>query len=147
MNIEKKRFYSPLSHVPGEDASFIQDYYNGRTYWNEHRETLLSPASDGATPAYVLKEEAVRVKNYYDDAETKRFEWPDESASSFDNCQMSAAMCCYAADRQANDNNGDCDDPYDENCLGDANVSGVAIVNIMAVLSLCSGLFVSFFRN
>jgi hypothetical protein len=26
-------------------------------------------------------------------------------------------MCCFVQDRQANDNNGNCDDPYDTDCL------------------------------
>jgi hypothetical protein len=32
-------------------------------------------------------------------------------------CTTNAAMCCWPKDRQANDNNGNCATPYDENCV------------------------------
>merc|ERR1712043_149578 len=37
--------------------------------------------------------------------------------TNFDECQYNVAMCCFVQDRQANDNNGNCATPYDENCV------------------------------
>lgn len=32
-------------------------------------------------------------------------------------CTAHAAQCCWPRDRQANDNNGNCNSPYDSNCV------------------------------
>uniref|UniRef100_A0A7S3NEI7 Uncharacterized protein n=1 Tax=Aureoumbra lagunensis TaxID=44058 RepID=A0A7S3NEI7_9STRA len=32
-------------------------------------------------------------------------------------CAHNVLMCCFSSDRQANDNNGNCAEPYDENCV------------------------------
>jgi len=39
---------------------------------------------------------------------------------NFDTCDLRAVSCCWIGDRQANDNNGNCKEPYDVNCV-DAN--------------------------
>ena len=46
------------------------------------------------------------------------FQWPGD-LSNFDpsTCELKSAMCCWPQDRQANDNNGNCDDPYDTECV------------------------------
>jgi hypothetical protein len=36
---------------------------------------------------------------------------------NFEECEVRAAMCCWVSDRQADDDNGDCATPYDENCV------------------------------
>lgn len=41
----------------------------------------------------------------------------DAAVDNFANCPLRAAMCCFASDRQANDNNGNCAKPYDTNCV------------------------------
>ena len=41
----------------------------------------------------------------------------DAVVDNFADCPLRAAMCCFTADRQANDNNGNCAKPYDTNCI------------------------------
>ena len=45
------------------------------------------------------------------------FEMPDLPQFEPSQCASHAAMCCWPRDRQANDNNGNCKKPYDENCV------------------------------
>jgi hypothetical protein len=40
-----------------------------------------------------------------------------EQITNFENCEARIAMCCWVSDRQADDDNGDCATPYDENCV------------------------------
>ena len=106
--------------APDHTMGFVEEFYNGRTDWNEHRQTDQTPASDGTSPAYVLKDEATNVLNYYDLAQYGKLELPD--VPSLQNCAVNAAMCCYVADRQAGDNNGNCN-TYDTDCDPESNVS------------------------
>jgi hypothetical protein len=39
-----------------------------------------------------------------------------EQITNFDSCKANAAMCCWVADRQADDD-GNCAEPYDTNCI------------------------------
>ena len=41
----------------------------------------------------------------------------DAVVDNFASCPLRAAMCCIVSDRQANDNNGNCAEPYDDNCV------------------------------
>ena len=111
-------FNSQLSDVPYErdGAKFVERYYDGGTHWNEETETLLYP-SDGDTPEQVLRTDAARVKGFYESAQDEPFVWPDLPQFDLDKCALKSAMCCWPQDRQANDNNGNCAKPYDENCV------------------------------
>ena len=82
-----------------EEEQFITEYFEGGTKWNyevdEYGEELKVTAS--------------RVKYAYDNfAEKHQISWPE--SHQFANCELRAAMCCFVADRQANDNNGNCND-------------------------------------
>jgi len=99
---------------PGDD--FVARYYNGGTEWNSYTETLLHP-SDGETPEQILRQQAARVKAMYEFAQDEPFVWPDLPQFNLDECSVGAAQCCWPQDRQANDNNGNCAKPYDENCV------------------------------
>eukprot|EP00542_Grammatophora_oceanica_P015891 CAMPEP_0194033796 /NCGR_PEP_ID=MMETSP0009_2-20130614/6331_1 /TAXON_ID=210454 /ORGANISM="Grammatophora oceanica, Strain CCMP 410" /LENGTH=431 /DNA_ID=CAMNT_0038674521 /DNA_START=96 /DNA_END=1391 /DNA_ORIENTATION=+ len=37
--------------------------------------------------------------------------------SNFEECELDTVMCCWSKDRQAGDDNGNCAEPYDENCV------------------------------
>jgi len=41
----------------------------------------------------------------------------DKFFPDLDGCDINAAYCCFAQDRQANDNNGNCATPYEYNCV------------------------------
>jgi len=107
-----------LDEIPYErdGAKFVERYYDGGTNWNIETETLLYP-SDGETPEQVLRTDAARVKSYYESAQDEPFVWPDLPQFDLDKCALKSAMCCWPQDRQANDNNGNCAKPYDDNCV------------------------------
>ena len=100
-----------------EGSQFLELYYSGRGTWNEETETLHFP-SDGKTPAQVIKQDAAKVKQYYDTLSKRAmFKMPDLFQFDPDVCVSHTAQCCWPRDRQANDNNGNCASPYDSNCV------------------------------
>jgi len=106
--------FSDIAKMGGD---FEQIYYNGGTDWNEEFETKYPTDADG-NPTNHLRKDAARVKQIYDtEAEYGLIEWPD-SLTNFNpkQCQYNSAYCCWPKDRQANDNNGNCNSPYDERC-------------------------------
>ena len=102
----------------GTDYHFEQMFYNGLTKWQDEVETIYESNNGEATS--VLQTDAAKVKEFYDGlGKYSRVEWPSmltnfDSATS---CTANTAMCCWPKDRQANDNNGNCATPYDENCV------------------------------
>jgi hypothetical protein len=101
-----------FTHKKGEQ--FEQLYYNGGTYWNEEVETLLETGER----TNHLRTDAARVRQFYDNiAQIDALEWPGYLPNfDLETCNINAAMCCWPQDRQANDGNGNCDDPYDTKC-------------------------------
>jgi hypothetical protein len=114
--------------VPFEDiarmpqADFEQRYYNGGTDWNEEVETLYEdPLGERSN---ILRVDAQRVRQFYEqESEHVRVGLPSYNGSDLTNnfdpstCSTQAVMCCWTTDRQANDGNGNCDDPYDLKCV------------------------------
>ena len=98
------------------DSQFLKLYYGGRGSWNEETETLLFP-SNGTTPVNILREDASRVKEYYEQAKRSVFKMPELDQFDPDKCTAHAAKCCWPRDRQAGDNNGNCASPYDSECV------------------------------
>lgn len=95
--------------------AFLKEYFDGGTYWNEDRETLLESGDGTATK--VLKDDVSGIKGIYEDvAQTGGIEFPYKM-ENYQDCTVGAAMCCWIQDRQAKDDNGNCDTPYDTNCL------------------------------
>jgi hypothetical protein len=118
----------------GSDYHFEQMFYNGRTNWQEDVETTTttnahsSNTATATTTTNILKEDAEAVRVFFEGiAQGRRVEWPGGTLSNFrssvtdadglSTCTTNAAMCCWPKDRQANDNNGNCATPYDENCV------------------------------
>ena len=109
--------FDMVSYEEGGDSSqFLKLHYSGRGDWNEETETLLFP-SDGENSTQVLKQDAYKVKEYYELAKKYVFEMPALDQFDPDKCTAHAAQCCWPRDRQANDNNGNCADPIDTNCV------------------------------
>lgn len=96
---------------------FIELFYSGGGSWNEETETVLFPGTE-SEPANVLKNDAYKVKEYKAKSEKAKFKMPDH-LDQFDPtiCTAHAAQCCWPRDRQANDNNGNCNSPYDSDCV------------------------------
>lgn len=99
---------------------FDKTYYDGGSIWNEQIETGV----DNRVPyvdqkfANVLKADGSRIDDVYEAyAKEQKIEYADAVVDNFANCPLRSAMCCFASDRQANDNNGNCAKPYDTNCV------------------------------
>eukprot|EP00559_Dactyliosolen_fragilissimus_P009915 CAMPEP_0184858592 /NCGR_PEP_ID=MMETSP0580-20130426/3677_1 /TAXON_ID=1118495 /ORGANISM="Dactyliosolen fragilissimus" /LENGTH=338 /DNA_ID=CAMNT_0027354821 /DNA_START=273 /DNA_END=1289 /DNA_ORIENTATION=+ len=106
--------YGDIFHGKGE--MFEKEYYDGGTGYNWKRETLKHPGSE-TNPAYVLEDDLGRINGIYNKvAEKRRIEFPSY-LPNFEECEYNVAMCCFVQDRQANDDNGNCATPYDENCV------------------------------
>lgn len=111
--------YLPFGAITNKGPLFDQEYYNGGTYMNEERETINE---FGITIHRLDDDPGNRITNIHDDiAQSKGITWPDDLVN-FETCKYNAAMCCFTQDRYADGNNGDCKEPYDENCV-DANPS------------------------
>ncbi|KAL7550659.1 hypothetical protein ACHAWF_013875 [Thalassiosira exigua] len=95
---------------------FEQKFYNGQGPWQEEVETIYE--TDDQTPTSRLREDARHLREFYlGDGSYSKVEWPNQLTQFEDStCTMNAAMCCWPRDRQANDGNGNCATPYDENC-------------------------------
>lgn len=106
----------PWEQVTNKGHNFDEQYYDGKTFFNEERQTDY----DSLIPGEVnneLKRDGERIDDLYETVlERVPFQWPYH-IDNFENCEIRAAMCCWVQDRQANDNNGNCNTPYDENCI------------------------------
>lgn len=92
---------------------FDNEYYEGGTYFNYEIEN-----NDGD---HRLREDASRIDRVYrDQAQTKVIPLPSY-LKAFDpdqnGCEIDAAFCCWVQDRQAGDNNGNCNTPYESQCI------------------------------
>jgi len=112
------------------DSQFDKNFYDGGTYWNEEIQTNLETGD--ATNH--LKADAAQVKRFFNGpAQYGTVEWPNQLSNfDLDTCDIHAAMCCWAQDRQANDNNGNCNTPYDTNCIDKdpADNTDLCLVNL-----------------
>jgi len=112
----KVKYEYPWSEVTGYGEKWDKEYYDGHTDWNEVYETIVD-AIDPENPGNHLKTDAARVRSLFEgEAKYYPIEVPSH-LDNFDDCELRSMMCCWTADRQANDNNGNCAKPYDENCV------------------------------
>jgi len=115
----------PYAEISRKGSQFDNEHYSGGGEWNYEIET--------ATGEDRLRVDAARVNDiYHYQAQRKVIEFPDATIESFnpydtsgsvggiqdlDGCDLNAAYCCFAQDRQAGDNNGNCATPYENNCI------------------------------
>ena len=111
---------NPFISIFNEGKMHDKEFYDGNTKYNTMRQTDLELGS-GAFASNVLEDDAGRLErileNRKNGAEKAGITWPDYT-SQFESCELRAAMCCWSQDRQANDDNGNCGTPYDDECLG-----------------------------
>jgi len=114
----------PFSETTNKGAKFDNEHYAGGAEWNYEVETASGEDS--------LEVDAARVDDiYHYQAQRKVISFPTDYIESFnphtpdnvingiqdlDGCDLNAAFCCFAQDRQAGDNNGNCATPYEYNC-------------------------------
>ena len=115
--------YDSRAYIPfykaankGTDYEFEKRYFDGKSIWNEQVETLYGPNGVG-TSSYNLQEDSRAVQTFQNGAaSTEQVEFPT-TLSNFANCASNVAYCCFVTDRQANDGNGNCQSPYDSQCV------------------------------
>jgi len=113
--------YVDFSEITGEGKIFDKEFFDGGTYWNEEREWITS---DGDVQEQLSVDPGTQIDLFYNDvAQSNGVTWPSEMDNFMDSCKLGAAMCCWVQDRQADDNNGNCATPYDDNCH-DADPAG-----------------------
>jgi len=105
--------FEKISHENPDDL-FTKTYFDGGTYWNEEVQTTLETGQN----TKVLQDDAAKVNRFYEsEASYGVVEWPDHLSNfELDKCEINAAMCCWPQDRQAGDNNGNCNQRYDNRC-------------------------------
>ena len=115
----------PFSETTNKGAKFDNEHYAGGGEWNYEVQTASGEDS--------LEVDAARVDDvYHYQAQRKVISFPTDYIESFnphtpdnvingiqdlDGCDLNAAFCCFAQDRQAGDNNGNCAKPYEYNCI------------------------------
>jgi len=114
---------SAIDKIPLDDivydeqgSQFIKLYYAGRASWNEETQTNLYPGTP-ESPTNVLRQDASKVNEYKAISEGSIFKMPELQQFDPSVCQSHAAQCCWPRDRQAGDNNGNCNLEYDTNCV------------------------------
>jgi hypothetical protein len=112
-NMDKTEFYEAAAK--GTDFEFEKAYYNGYTSWVEEVETTYE--SDDGSVTSRLRVDAAPVNAFYQGKGSySQVNMPP--IENFETCSSNAAMCCWTADRQARDNNGNCNtNTYSENCV------------------------------
>ena len=108
-----------------KNMTYEKAFFLGHSKLQEEVETIYE--SDDGSATSVLKEDGELVRAHFQgSAQNKMTEWPKlpnfESSVTDSNgqptCTTNAAMCCWTKDRQANDNNGNCNsNTYSENCV------------------------------
>lgn len=94
--------------IYGDDELKIKEFYDGGTGANWQRQTNSGK--------YVLKDDFAKIVTNKELALLKPIEYPDY-IENFEECEYRAFYCCWVSDRQAKDNNGNCNSPYDTNCV------------------------------
>jgi len=86
---------------------FLKEFYDGGTFFNEQVQQRA-----GGDP-FNLARDARGIKQFYQGPASKKLvTWPTSGVDNFESCELNAAMCCWVQDRQADDDNGNCETPY-----------------------------------
>ena len=103
-----------LRNYPLTKLAFERLYYNGGSECNEQVQTT----QDGIEK-HILNKDAKSVLSFKGSkAEETQVAWPGSLTNfNLNSFSANAAMCCWVTDHQANDNNGNCNTPYDDNCV------------------------------
>lgn len=81
--------------IAGYGGNFDQNFYDGKTFWNEEIETNVDTIVPGLA-SNRLKTDAERVDDFYETvAERTAFTWPE--VSNFENCEINTAYCCWVS--------------------------------------------------
>jgi len=106
--------YFPWKEVSQKGHVFDNEIFDGGTYYNEARESV---DEYGIYQDRLADEPGVRIREIQKVvAKNRGMEFPTY-LEHFENCDLRAVMCCFVQDRQANDGNGNCATPYEENCI------------------------------
>jgi hypothetical protein len=111
---EYKESYFKWEGISKKGLIFDKEVFDGGTYYNEERESL---DEYGVYRHRLSVDPGQRIRFIHDEiASENGIEFP-AYLTNFENCELRAAMCCFVQDRQANDKNGNCKEPYEEKCV------------------------------
>jgi hypothetical protein len=105
-----------MTRIDQENNSdvWLKAFFDGGTLWNDARQSVNE---DGET-VFVLEDyPGIEIEVIFEEIAVRRSMAFPEQISNFDSCEVRAAMCYWTQDRQANDDNGNCEEPYDVNCV------------------------------
>ena len=115
MEAKEASDFRTFSAITKESDVFDKAYFDGGTYYNEGREGD-DDAGIKVDQFWAGPKDRI-VSAYYSAARYNTgIQFPSD-ISNFENCEIRAAMCCWTQDRQADDDNGNCATPYEENCV------------------------------
>jgi hypothetical protein len=106
----------PMTLVDEENNSdvWLKAFFDGGTLWNDARQSV----NEDDETVFVLEDHpGIEIEVLFEEIVERRVMAFPEEISNFDSCEVRAAMCCWTQDRQANDDNGNCEEPYDVNCV------------------------------
>lgn len=96
---------------------FLSEFYDGGTFYNEQTQ------QSNAKPNFSLGQATKGINKFYvGPAKKNLVKWPSAEIDTLANCDINAAMCCWVQDRQAGDDNGNCNKPYPNANPNAANV-------------------------
>ena len=101
-NANRRGTAYPFSSITGEGVQFDKEFFDGNTPLNVEYEPVAIKASQGGA----------NIESVYNDvAEEKLISFPEYVKDNFvHNCHAQSIMCCWVQDRQAGDDNGNCND-------------------------------------
>lgn len=112
-NIANQRYLQGSMEGDMKNERKIEEFFDGGTNLNEERQYTDEEGVD----RWVLQDDFSKIDSFYENAALgDLIEYPN-GMKNFEDCEVRAAYCCWIQDRQADDNNGNCDTPYDENCV------------------------------
>jgi hypothetical protein len=97
-----------------KDAARIDDIF----YYEAQRKVITFPFNLTSVNPYTNPSGQSDLHGLHSDSTEERANGAsDHFFPDLDGCDINAAYCCFAQDRQAGDNNGNCATPYEYNCV------------------------------
>merc|ERR550539_1033967 len=103
--------FGDIQLIDSEDSTtinrFLKEYYDGGTFLNEEIQ------QGGTENRNNLRQETLGVKEFFKTSARRGLvQCPTSEVHNFDTCEYNTVMCCWVQDRQAGDDNGNCEQPY-----------------------------------
>jgi hypothetical protein len=106
----------PFTMIDDDNNNFVwlKSFFDGGSPWNDERQTVNQ---DGETVYELEDYPGSVIATVFEEIAMRRVMTFPTEISNFEDCEIRAAMCCWVQDRQADDDNGNCEKPYNEECV------------------------------